>query len=128
MKVNTELCYLYRDGCNNKLRETVVLEGRITAEQKREIMRKLDEGRWFIPSQVGLEDLQPRWAKKGYPFPTDDDHVWHELESIRQVPARDNPPTVALTAQELYEAFAAVAVWDVDAAMRRLGMMPEAAG
>lgn len=67
--MNTRFTYLYRDACNYKQFGVLVLAGDLRVEDLRPLAH---EGMYFIPSQVGLADLQPE------PL-TEDDHVWHEL-------------------------------------------------
>jgi hypothetical protein len=95
MEVNTELRYLYRDASNYKQHGEVVLAGRMAES---EAWSALWEEVYFIPSAVGLPDLQHLFREQGFPFPTEDDHPWHEMASIR--PTKSNP-TVALSAAEL---------------------------
>ena len=114
--VNTELNYLYRDGSNYKQSETVVLAGTITREH---LEPYLDEGWYFIPSQVGLEDLQARFPSLG-----EDDHVWHELQEVTPT---DAEPTTPMTAADLLARFRVV-TWDEAAAMEQLGLEMEADG
>lgn len=73
--MNTKISYMYRDASNYKQCEEVIFEGEITEAEKEVILNNRDEGLYFIPSQVGLDDLQSRMT--GYP--NSDDHVWHEL-------------------------------------------------
>jgi hypothetical protein len=106
---NTRLHYLYRDGSNYKTGADVVLAGNLSTEQIDAIVAKLDDGEHFIPSQVGLIDLQPNlqvWDTK----PSEDDHAWHALERD-DIEATADAPTTELTAAELAAAFAAVE-WD----------------
>ena len=70
----------------------------------------------FIPSQVGLTNLQERMIG----FPSEDDHVWHELAPDGMEPT-DEEPTIDLTAQELLHAFRR-ATWDVVGTLKELGI------
>jgi len=115
--MNTRIYYLYRDGSNNKIGSQEVLSGTLTDQQISDIRRVCDEGQYFIANDVGLPDLQIQWAKKGFPFPTDDDHAWSELESIEPT---ENPTTLTLTAEELYGRFVTISEWDEKSAMLRL--------
>ncbi len=113
------MSYLYRDGANNKLGGDVVLTGTLTDDQMTDIRHACDEGKWFIPGDVGLPELQAVWVKKGYPL-TDDDHVWHELEHMAST---DDSPTLAMTADEFYDQFVSAADWDVGGAITRIGLV-----
>ena len=55
-RVNTKISYLYRDADNYKMRHEVVIAGSMSEEQEKAIEDSLDEGVYFIPSQVGLPD------------------------------------------------------------------------
>jgi hypothetical protein len=100
---NTAFCYKYCDGNNNKRGERIVLQGTITFEQ---LVPYLDEGEYFIPGQVGLEDLQHSFTSKS----PGADHPWHRVYESDITPT-DEPSTVQITAQALLAAFQAV-TWD----------------
>lgn len=117
--MNTRIAYLYRDGANNKRLAEPVLAGVLTPQQIRDIQHVCDEETFFIASQVGLPDLQTQWAANGYAFPTDNDHVWSELQAITNT---EDAPTRALTADAFYTAMIATATWDISGAMERLGI------
>lgn len=74
--LNTRIAYMYRDGSNYKTNAEAIFEGEITAEEKKALLKNLDDTLYFIPSDVGLRDLQADFNAKLY----DDDHPWHELE------------------------------------------------
>lgn len=105
--MNTQIQYTYRDASNWKQHEVVVLEGELSTEDIDFIMGKLESAMWFLPEQVGLPRLQPRWG-----ILNNDDHIWHELlrEDIRSIAL---PPTIAMTAQQLVENFRNVHAWDI---------------
>lgn len=94
---NLMIDYLYRDADNYKVWNTVVLNGTLTEKQIADIIGVLNDGEYFIPSQVGLPEQ--RFEKL-----SGADHCWFELspESFNDV---DDKPTVDLTATELYENF-----------------------
>jgi len=90
--MNTSIEYFYRDAGNYKTFETVVIKGVLS---RADIQAFLYDKQFFIPSQVGMTDLQPElW--------TELDHVWHELDVIEQTTEQ---PTTPLTAHELIHAF-----------------------
>lgn len=95
--MNTRIDYLYRDAGNWKTSGFDVLAGALTPEQTTALRRACDGGEYFIASQVGLPDLQPRGAATDSTFPTDEDHVWPELATIQ---ATDEPATLDLTAHD----------------------------
>jgi len=109
--MNTSIEYLYRDANNYKQYEEAILEGELTDEQKALILKHEDE---FIPSQVGLSDLQPRFLS----FPSSDDHVWHEMGRIN---GTHHEPNMPMTAAEFAEKFRGIS-WDIEGAMKRLGL------
>jgi hypothetical protein len=94
--VNTRISYRYADKRNCKQFTTIVIDGTITWDQ---IESYLAPQQSFIPGQLGLEDLQLRFALPGA------DHPWHQIgpEDIRPTEA---PPTVALSGEDLAWRFA----------------------
>ncbi|HBB67911.1 MAG: hypothetical protein A2X28_04030 [Elusimicrobia bacterium GWA2_56_46] len=68
--MNTLLEYLYRDASNYKQHGRVVLQGVISLSSIRHL---LFDKTYFIPSQVGLPDLQHKFQEQGFEYPTDDD-------------------------------------------------------
>lgn len=90
--MNTRFEYRYRDGQNYKLYSEVVIAGEFTLDQLRP---HLYEGEFFVPSEVGLDDLQE------YPYRSCD-HVWHELVSAEPT---EDAPTVEVRAEELVARF-----------------------
>jgi len=78
--MNTLLEYLYRDASNYKQFGSVVLQGSISVKDIRPL---LIDGEYFIPSQVGLPDLQHKFKEQEFEYPTGDDHAWHEIVSMR---------------------------------------------
>ena len=87
--MNTKIIYLYRDASNYKQWHEVILTGRLSPT---EIVPFLFEGRRFIPSLLGLPDLQERFAEDGFAFPTEDDHPWHELHTVQETSEAPNSP------------------------------------
>lgn len=104
---NTLITYLYRDGCNYKQWNEAVLCGKITKKQIAAILSCLDEGLYFIPRQVGLEEIR----FSGYD--PDSDHAWFELTSD-DFQTVDRPATSDLSVSDLTDAFqkAAEDGWD----------------
>ena len=90
--MNTRFEYLYRDGHNYKQHNEVVIEGEFALDQLRP---HLYEGEFFMPSEVGLEDLQD------YPY-RNCDHIWHQLVSAEPT---EVVPTVEVRAKEFVERF-----------------------
>lgn len=54
--MNTCISYLYRDACNYKIHNEVIINGVLTSAQIDSIMDCLLDGEYFIPSQVGLPE------------------------------------------------------------------------
>lgn len=71
----TAIPVMYRDGHNYKKSRTLLFAGAITPEQTELLRASLDEGVYFIPTQVGLRHLGHAMES----FPNDADHSWHEL-------------------------------------------------
>lgn len=113
--MHTDLHYTYVDGNGYKQDKTVILAGEVTLEQ---IKPYLDEGLYFIPSQVRLEDLQKGFLAYG-PL-GENDHVWHKIEE-GDITTTEKEPTMALTATELLRKFKQV-VWDEAGASESLGI------
>ena len=78
--MNTLLEYLYRDASNYKQHGSVVLRGAISLKDIRPLLL---DGEYFIPSQAGLPGLQHKFRKQGFEYPTEYDHAWHEIVSMR---------------------------------------------
>lgn len=53
---NTRLAYLYHDADNYKVRHEVVFAGQMSEEEKMRIIASLDDGEYFIPGPLGLND------------------------------------------------------------------------
>ncbi len=92
MLMNTKFSYLYRDACNYKIFYDVVVSGVLLVN---DILPFLRDSILFVPSKVGMVDLQPEdW--------TVDDHPWHEVENLQ---GTSEEPTTGLTADQLREQF-----------------------
>lgn len=118
---NTSISYLYRDANNYKASRRLVLKGCPQAEDLEVISAKLDEDLWFIPSQVGLEDLQgdlQQWDDEPDRFLDEDgslddpDHAWHELRLPDSVEETSDEPDVRITWEQLVEEFRSLDAWD----------------
>lgn len=94
---NTQIDYLYRDACNYKNWNTVVVKGEINKEQIEIIIDCLDGREFFIPSQVGLSESRfDKW--------TEDDHCWFELDE-GDFKLTDHDADVNMTVEELVSNF-----------------------
>ena len=91
-KANTKIEYLYRDAENYKKWEDVVVRGHFSMN---DISEFLHEHEYFIPSVVGLRDLQEE------PF-HHYDHVWHEIWKIYPT---DDRPTTGIRSEQLIQSF-----------------------
>lgn len=96
--VNLEVDYMYRDGNNFKQYSSFVLSGvpddlGILMGRTSLPSWKLDESEYFIPGEVGLEDLQNKFthASPGA------DHPWHTFDGWRLT---EKIPTVAMSWEE----------------------------
>lgn len=118
--MNTQISYMYRDGSNYKQHADVVIAGTLTDEQKKDIIDALDDSEHFIPSQVGLQDLQSRMIG----FPSGDDHVWHELqaEDITETEKETTGDHSFSHVRLLAAKFKGI-IWDVSKAMDDNGIM-----
>ena len=110
--MNIQLNYLYRDAWNFKKFHSVILSDIIVLEQ---IETYLKDQTFFIPSEVGLPDLQED-IFKSY------DHIWHEIEFLELT---DQQPTVAIDASALLANFkkANSLNWNEGEVFTRKGLM-----
>jgi hypothetical protein len=94
--MNTRMNYHYADQRDCRQFVSIVLAGTITWD---EIEPFLSEHTSFIPGQLGLEDLQHRFALPGV------DHSWHHMAASDLTPT-ESEPTVTVTGKELAKRFA----------------------
>jgi len=90
--MNTLFSYLYRDACNYKRFNEVIISGQLAIN---DLLPYLHDQEFFVPSEVGLDDLQDN------PLTTYD-HIWHEIESISKTMQK---PNLKIDAKYLIEAF-----------------------
>lgn len=102
---NTMLDYLYRDANNFKQDESVVFAGALTIDQVNMLLSGTDDDNGFVPSAVGLDDLQPRTVDG---WQAEADHPFHEIAHVSLV---NRPPTTPQTAEEFLARFLA-ANWE----------------
>ena len=76
---NTYLSYLYRDADNYKHEHTVVFTGAATKEAAQALLNYVGPLDGFVPSEVGLPDLQEQMLTGWTPGV---DHPYHEVISI----------------------------------------------
>lgn len=102
--MNTRINYLYRDASNYKVLNSAVIRGELSEEDQKTILSCLEDGEYFIPSQVGLDEQRfGSW--------TEDDHCWFELEPGFAEPTNAAPGN--LTCEQLVANFlAAKGNWD----------------
>jgi hypothetical protein len=114
--MNTRIAYMYRDSANYKAHREAIVEGILSFK---DVKKYTDSGEFFIPSEVGLDDLQEELRG----FPSEDDHVWHELIPS-EIAGTMQPATETITAKQLISNFrkAHMRGWPVRPAMKRLGI------
>lgn len=95
--MNTCISYLYRDACNYKIHNEVIINGVLTSAQIDSIMDCLLDGEYFIPSQVGLPEQR-------FESITEDDDCWFELNR-EGFNLSSGVPTVDITSDELVSEF-----------------------
>lgn len=112
--------YSYRDADNYKQHARAYFKGTLSDAQIADIRSVLDDGTYFIPGQVGMDELQWKFPS----FPTDSDHVWHELQEDAITVEEDDDDDELLPVTDLYAAFMRIKEtgWDIDGAMKRLGI------
>ena len=109
--MNTLITYQYRDASNYKEFDTVIIRGQIFLN---DIEEYLYDKEFFIPSEIGLKDLQPESL-------SNDDHIWHE---ILEVSHTNEEATVNITAGKVISNFrrASLEEWNILEASKRLGL------
>lgn len=109
--MNTSITYQYRDASNYKEFDTVIIRGLLSLN---DIEEYYYEKEFFIPSEIGLKDLQPENLNQ-------DDHIWHEILEISHTHEK---PTVNITAEEIIANFrkASLEEWNIHDASKRLGL------
>lgn len=118
--MHTAVHVLYRDASNYKQRATYVFAGPISDTDRDRLTEALDDGLYLIPTEVGLPHLgaEPTGGLGWSLFPTEDDHVWHELDEIELVDRAPNQDrTIAEFVNDVCNAD-----WDVAAASEELGL------
>lgn len=106
--MNTRLSYLYRDACNYKTFNDVIVRGQL---EHQHIQAHLKDKTFFIPSEIGLPDLQEETF-------TVDDHIWHEIISLEPT---NEKATIDITAAVLLSRFesASISAWNEHDVMAR---------
>lgn len=99
--MNTRISYRYTDKTDCRQFTAIVVDGAITWEQ---IAPYLATQQSFIPGQIGLEDLQYRFALPGA------DHPWHQITS-EDIKPTEAKPTIALSGEDLAWRLAHT-IWD----------------
>ncbi len=109
--MNTLITYQYRDASNYKEFDTVIIRGQLSLN---DIEEYLYDKEFFIPSEIGLKDLQPEILNQ-------DDHIWHE---ILEVSHTKDEATVNITAEKVISNFrrASLAEWNILEVSKRLGL------
>ncbi len=79
-----------------------------------DIEKYLYDKEFFIPSEIGLKDLQPENLDA-------DDHIWHEILEISHTQEK---PTVGITAEKIISNFKKTSLegWNILEASKRLGL------
>lgn len=95
--MNTCILYLYRGACNYKMYNEVIINGILSPEQINSILNCLNDGEYFIPSQVGLPEQR-------FGCITEDDHCWFELNR-EGFNLSSDIPTIDITPCELVDKF-----------------------
>ncbi|HDY89178.1 MAG TPA: hypothetical protein ENH82_13815 [bacterium] len=109
--MNTLITYQYRDASNYKQFDTVIIHGQFSLS---DIEEYLYEKEVFIPSEIGLKDLQPENLNS-------DDHIWHEILEISHTLDK---PTMNISAEQIISNFrrASLDEWNILEASKRLGL------
>ncbi|MBT3301759.1 hypothetical protein HOB87_14185 [Candidatus Woesearchaeota archaeon] len=109
--MSTSITYQYRDASNFKEFDTVIIHGQLSLN---DIEEYLYDREFFIPSEIGLNDLQPKNLNQ-------DDHIWHEILEINHTHEK---PTADITAEIIISNFkkASLEEWNILEASKRLGL------
>lgn len=97
---NTKILYIYRDADNYKQTASIVIPGAISLDQTTAIIDTLDCGQDFVPSGVGLPDLQEQMVNG---WDDTSDHPYHELEQIGLT--HQQPTDTSITPADLLRRF-----------------------
>ncbi len=110
--MNTLIAYQYRDAANYKEFDTAIVHGQFSLS---DIEKYLYEKEFFIPSEIGLKDLQPENL-------TPDDHIWHEILDVSHT--NEEATVVNITAGKVISNFrrASLEEWNILEASKRLGL------
>jgi hypothetical protein len=110
--MNTRIEYMYRDAENFKKYGECILSGVLTIE---DLCPYLSYGEYFIPSEVGLLDLQ-ELPLRSY------DHIWHEIIQLSLV---GEPVDMPFSAKQFIDIFqkASDNNWNENSVVERLGLM-----
>lgn len=123
-QIVTRIPYVYRDGNNYKQTSYIYLVGTLTEKDLQAIASKLNDGDGFIPFDLGLgiPELQGLMSD----FPSDSDHVYHDLEldSLELLPRAPEGERVIEVADFVaaFEAIEDAESWLEDLSMFRLGI------
>ena len=109
--MNTQITYQYRDAANYKEFDTVIIHGQLSLS---DIEEYLYDKEFFIPSEIGLKDLQPERLNQ-------DDHIWHEMLDVSHT---NEEATVNITAGKVKSNFrrASLEEWNILEVSKRLGL------
>lgn len=109
--MNTRIGYTYRDASNYKASGSEVVKGIV----KNSDLTKME---YFIPFEVGLQELQKQLTIYNGGNYTEDDHVYHELDDCEST---EDKPTLEMTAEEFIKKFNNAPCNEL-AEMERLGL------
>lgn len=131
-KPNIRFVYLYRDGSNWKQFGEVVFanpDGLEPADIEARLRLKFQDGDNFIASQIGVPEVflyseaadydvenPPLGVGPGEYVISEDDHCWHELDSVL---ASTSGPTDSRTALEFIQEVEAIEKWTETAVKAR---------
>jgi hypothetical protein len=103
---------MYRDSENYKVYNECILSGELSIK---DLSPYLFTGEFFIPSEVGLKDLQE------LPLHTYD-HIWHEIVNIATT---NDIADIPISAEYLISAFKKVSQndWNQFSVMKRLNIL-----
>lgn len=110
--MNTRIFYQYRDADNYKNYSEVIINGVLLLDDIKCFFR---DGEFFIPSEVGLEDLQVQPLSVV-------DHIWHEITDLSNT---EDVSNCDLNSEQLLKNFryADSIDWNETAVFKRKGIL-----
>lgn len=95
--MNTKISYIYEDGENFQITNTCVIDGEFSGKQINTIMKSLNKGQYFIPSQIGMPEIK-------FSDSTGPKNSWFKLSPDSFLKTNESPD-INITPEELVARF-----------------------